>query len=63
MVKSKQHFLKVNMFVYSVIFNHVFCLHFQNYERMNIADALFSRTYEDGDVIIKQVNTDLHEQT
>lgn len=26
----------------------------ESYERMNIADALFSRPYEDGDIIIKQ---------
>ncbi|XP_052284503.1 cAMP-dependent protein kinase type II regulatory subunit-like isoform X2 [Dreissena polymorpha] len=26
----------------------------ENYERMNIADALYSKTFEDGDVIIKQ---------
>ena len=29
---------------------------FQLYERMNVADALVSRTYEDGDQIIKQVS-------
>jgi len=27
----------------------------QSYERMNIADALFSRSFEDGQLIIKQV--------
>ena len=30
---------------------------FQPYERMNIADALFSKTFEAGDVIITQVRT------
>lgn len=27
----------------------------QPYERMNVADALVTRSFEDGDVIIKQV--------
>jgi len=30
---------------------------FQSYERMNIADALFTRTFHDEDVIIQQVCT------
>ena len=33
---------------------------FQLYERMNVADALMSRTYEDGDQIIKQVSELYH---
>jgi hypothetical protein len=28
----------------------------QSYERMNLADALVSKTYEDGETIVHQVN-------
>jgi len=31
---------------------------FQGYERMNVADALVTRQYNDADVIIRQVRAD-----
>ena len=37
----------------------MFYVCFQPYERMNIADALFSKTYEADDVIIKQVGSSI----
>lgn len=33
----------------------IFFFFVQLYERMNVADALVTRSFEDGDVIIKQV--------
>lgn len=32
-----------------------FFIAFQEYERMNVADALITKAYGDGDLIIKQV--------
>ena len=40
------------------ILTDISCL-FQPYERMNIADALYSKSFEAGDVIIHQVKLQL----
>lgn len=38
-----------------VILHWLLFLYFQEFERMNVADALESKAYQDGDVIINQV--------
>lgn len=54
MLKALQVRQWLYYYMYLKYFIYTFFNLLQNYERMNLADALVSKTYEDGERIIKQ---------